>query len=333
MYRKNDSPIKVAIPIIKVIGVGGAGINAVNRMIDVGMSRIEFIAIDFYAICLAESKAAIKLELEQTHVNWPEGEFGELNRKCKHESALDGREQIRTAIGKADVLFIVAGMGGGTGSGVVPVIAEVAKEMGTLTIGVVTTPFIFEGQSRHRVAWKGIDDLNRYSDTLILIPDAVIEKMFSDTKASVAECFHAAEDYLCSAVQCLVDLIIGPYLHTPGDDFVTPLLRSGTGKAMTGIMGVGYSSGENRAINAAKMAIPSPLIKKYIKNARIVLYDCRVIGECMLIEVNNIADVIKDEANPNAEVIWETTLAQNPTCEIKVIILCLNNDNEDKTAV
>jgi cell division protein FtsZ len=329
---KNNSTYLGELPIIKVIGVGGAGKFALNRMINSGMANVKFIAIDFYDFCLADSKAHTKLVLEQIHVYWPEGEFGELNRECKHESALDGRKLISTAIGQADVVFIIAGMGGATGSATAPVVAEMAKETGALIIGVVTTPFNFEGQARQNLAWKGIDELNRLMDTLIIIPIEAIEKMDGDKKISVDEAFQTTDDYLCSGVQCLIDFIIGPYLH-PDDDFVTPLLRSVTGKAITGNMGMGCASGEARAIKAAQMALSSPLLEKHFKNAPIVLFDCRVMPDCMLIEINNIADVIRDKSNPDANVIWETTLAQNPTSEIKVIILCLHHDSEDKTAV
>jgi len=324
---KNNSTYLGELPIIKVIGVGGAGKFALNRMINSGMANVKFIAIDFYDFCLADSKAHTKLVLEQIHVYWPEGEFGELNRECKHESALDGRELIKTAIGQADIVFIIAGMGGGTGSGVAPVIAEVAKEMDVLTIGVVTTPFIFEGQSRLRVAWKRIEDLNRYADTLIIIPGEAIVKS-SGEKTGVDKAFQAADEYLYSVVQSLVDLIRGPYLCLVGDDFVTPLLRSETGKATTGIMGIGYASGENRAIKAAQMALSSPLLDQPVKAAKIVLFDCRVVPDCKLIEINNIADKIKGQSNPNANVIWETTLVQNPKNEIEVIMFCLYNDNQ-----
>jgi cell division protein FtsZ len=207
--------------------------------------------MDFDVAYLARSQVANKLELEHIYSNWPLDEFGELARVAKHKSAIAHREQRREAIGKADVVFIVAGMGGSTGSSTAPVIAELTKETGTLTIGVGSTPMTFERQSRHKVAWKGIDDLNHYADTLIIIPDAAIEKMF-DKKAGVDKAFQAADDYLYSAVQCLVDFISGPYLHPLDDDFVTPLLRSVTGKATTGNLGMGYASGENRAIKPRK---------------------------------------------------------------------------------
>ena len=323
MHYKNEKPV---LPVIKIIGVGGGGIKALNKMVDSGLSNVEFIAMDFFADSLALSKASFKLQLEQTHVNWPVGEFGELSGECKHQSVIDGREQIRTAIGKADVVLIVAGMGGATGSSTAPVIAEVAKETGALTIGVVTTPFLFEGQARHQDAQKGIDEFSCHADTLINIPDEAILKSIGE-KIGVDKAYQAADEYLCSAVQSLIDLILGPYLCLVGDDFVTPLLRSETGKATTGIMGIGYASGENRAIKAAQMALSSLLLDKPVKAAKIVLFDCLVAPDCQLIEVHNIADKIKEQSGTNANVIWETTLAQHPKSEIEIIIFCLYNDN------
>ena len=328
-----DAAKALSIPYtIKVIGVGGAGINALNRITEAGLPVVELMAIDFDPSALERSKAANKLQLESLYPPLTFPEFGDPARVRNHESALADQERIRMTIGKANIVFIVAGMGGGTGSGAAPVIAETAREIGALTIAVVTLPFSFEGEGRLAVAKTGLQDLSRYVDTVVVIPDECTLKMFSP-RVSITEVFQVVDDHLCSAVQCLVNFIIGPYLHPLDDDFVTPLLRSVTGKAITGNLGVGYASGEARAIKAAQMALSSPLLEKRFKNAPVVLFDCQAVPDCMLIEINDIADVIKDKANPNANVIWETTLAQKPTSEIKVIILCLNNDNEDKTAV
>ena len=320
------------IPNIKVLGVGGAGINAVNRMIDTGMSGVEFIAIDFDPSALARSKAKNILQLESIYPGLTFPEFGDPARLRNHESALTGSNQIRMAIGKADVVFIVAGMGGGTGSGASPVIAETAKQTGALTIAVVTLPFGFEGKGRLAVAKAGLKDLCGSVDTVIVIPDEGILEIAHEKEMSLTAAFQSADDYLCLAVQCIVDLTIRPYSYPISDSPVPSLLRSETNKLLTGDMSVGYGTGNDRATNAAKMVNSSPLLKRLIKEAQVVLIDLRASPDFRLYEVGDAVDMITGGLDKNREVIWDTGIAQNLKSEIDIIAIFLYIDNEDKPA-
>ena len=305
---------------IKVIGVSGGGISAVNHMIDVGLPGLEFIAIDFDGLAL---------------------EIGEPARIRNKESAIARRKQIRKVIGKADVVFIVAGLGGDVGSGMAPVIAEIAKETGALTIAVTTRPFSFEGRGCATVAEHCINDLRSCVDTLIVIPLDGILKMSDNKNLSVDEAFNLADDLLRQAVQCIVTPIAMPYScmtllehryparrypKNVGD--ISPLFKAETGRALIGMLTYGWASGENRVANSTRMLISCPFLEKPIKEARAVLATTSVMtkAEIPFPEILDARDTLIALASPDAEVLYSATPVKNQPDDICITAICVYDE-------
>ncbi|NLI60694.1 MAG: cell division protein FtsZ [Clostridiales bacterium] len=298
---------------IKVIGVGGGGNNAINRMIQYGLKGVEFISIntDKQALYLSQSNQKIQIG-EKLTKGLGAGANPEIGQKAAEES----REEIQHALEGSDMVFITAGMGGGTGTGAAPIVAEVAKEMGVLTVGVVTKPFLFEGRQRMTNAEKGIIDLKEKVDTLVTIPNdrllQVIEK-----RTSMLEAFKIADDILRQGVQGISDLIAVPGLVNLDFADVRTIMRE---KGLAH-MGIGKSGGDNRAVEAAKQAIQSPLLETTIDGARGVLLNITGGENLGLFEVNEAAELVAQAAHPDANIIFGAVIDENLEDEIKITVI------------
>ncbi|ATY84732.1 cell division protein FtsZ [Kyrpidia spormannii] len=298
---------------IKVIGVGGGGCNAVNRMIESGIKGVEFIAVNTDAQALQLSKAENRLQIgEKLTRGLGAGANPEIGKKAADES----REQIMNALRGADMVFVTAGMGGGTGTGAAPVIAEIAKELGSLTVGVVTKPFSFEGRRRMNQAEQGIQHLKEKVDTLIVIPnDRLLEIV--DRNTPMLEAFREADNVLRQGVSGISDLIAVPGLiNVDFADVKTIMTERGSA-----LMGIGVSSGENRAAEAAKKAICSPLLETSIDGARGVLMHIAGGNNLSLFEVNEAADIVSSAADPEVNMIFGAVINQDLKDEIVVTVI------------
>jgi cell division protein FtsZ len=298
---------------IKVIGVGGGGSNAVNRMISAGLRGVEFVAIntDGQALFLSDSEQKIQIG-EKLTKGLGAGADPEIGLRAAEES----REEIKQILKGADMVFITAGMGGGTGTGATPVVAEIAKELGALTVGVVTKPFTFEGRKRLAQAETGIKNLREKVDTLITIPNdrllQVVEK-----KTSITEAFRVADDVLRQGVQGISDLIAVPGLINL--DFAdVKTIMVGTGSAL---MGIGVGNGENRAAVAAEAAISSPLLETSIEGAHGVLLNITGGSTLSLFEVNEAAEIIAKSADPEANIIFGAVIDDELDDEVRVTVI------------
>lgn len=307
---------------IKVIGVGGGGNNAVNRMIEAQVRGVEFIAINTDKQALHTSKAEIKIQIgEKLTKGLGAGANPEIGKKAAEES----RNDILEAIKGADMVFITAGMGGGTGTGAAPIVAEIAKELGILTVGVVTKPFMFEGRRRMIHAEKGIEELKSRVDTLVTIPNdrllQVVEK-----KTSIMEAFKIADDVLRQGIQGISDLIAVPGLvNLDFADVKTIMLEQGLAH-----MGIGRASGENRAVEAAKQAIHSPLLETSIEGAKGVLLNITGGSNLGLFEVNEAADLIKQAVDPDANIIFGAVIDENLKDDIKITVIATGFEHAKK---
>lgn len=298
---------------IKVVGVGGGGNNAVNRMIDGEVKGIDFIAINTDKQALHSSKAETKLQIgEKLTKGLGAGANPEIGMKAAEES----RNIILEAIQGADMIFITAGMGGGTGTGAAPIVAEIAKELGILTVGVVTKPFMFEGRKRMLHAEKGIEELKSRVDTLITIPNdrllQVVEK-----KTTIVEAFRVADEVLRQGIQGISDLIAVPALiNLDFADVKTIMVNQGLAH-----MGIGLASGDNRATEAAKQAIQSPLLETSIEGAKAVLLNITGGANLGLFEVNEAADLIRQSVDDDANIIFGAGIDENLKDEIKITVI------------
>lgn len=307
---------------IKVIGVGGGGNNAVNRMIESQVKGVEFIAINTDKQALHTSKAEIKIQIgEKLTKGLGAGANPEIGKKAAEES----RNEILEAIKGADMVFITAGMGGGTGTGAAPIVAEIAKELGILTVGVVTKPFMFEGRRRMLHAEKGVEELKSRVDTLVTIPNdrllQVVEK-----KTSIMDAFRIADDVLRQGIQGISDLIAVPGLvNLDFADVKTIMLEQGLAH-----MGIGRASGENRAVEAAKQAIQSPLLETSIEGAKGVLLNITGGSNLGLFEVNEAADLIKQAVDPDANIIFGAVVDESLKDEIKITVIATGFDQAKK---
>ncbi|HZW67734.1 MAG TPA: cell division protein FtsZ [Pseudogracilibacillus sp.] len=303
---------------IKVIGVGGGGNNAVNRMIDHGVEGVEFIAVNTDAQALNLSKAETKLQIgEKLTRGLGAGANPEIGKKAAEES----REQVEEVLKGADMVFVTAGKGGGTGTGAAPVIAEIAKDVGALTVGVVTRPFSFEGIRRQRQAKAGIDALKAAVDTLIVIPnDRLLEIV--DKNTPMLEAFREADNVLRQGVQGISDLIAKPGLINV--DFAdVKTIMSDKGSAL---MGIGVAAGENRAIEAAKKAISSPLLETSIDGAKGVLMNISGGPSLSLFEVQEAADLVTSAADEDVNVIFGNVINENLDEEVIVTVIATGFD-------
>jgi cell division protein FtsZ len=281
---------------IKVIGVGGGGSNAVNRMIESGLKGVDFIAINTDVQALHLSKAENKIQIgEKLTKGLGAGANPEIGLKAAEES----RNDIEAALKGADMVFVTAGMGGGTGTGAAPVVAEIAKELGALTVGVVTKPFLFEGRRRQSQAESGMINIKSKVDTLITIPNEKLLQVV-DKNTSINDAFRIADDVLRQGVQGISDLIAVPGLiNLDFADVKTIMQETGTA-----LMGIGVASGENRASLAARTAISSPLLETSIEGARGVLLNITGGSGLGLFEVNEAAEIIAQAADPEANIIF-----------------------------
>jgi len=298
---------------IKVVGVGGGGTNAVNRMIEAGLQGIEFIAINTDGQALLRSKADVRLRIgDQLTKGLGAGANPEIGRRAAEES----REEIIKVLDKLDMVFITAGMGGGTGTGAAPVIAEIAKEAGALTVGVVTKPFNFEGKVRMAQAEEGIKELKERVDTLITIPN---ERLFQivDKRTSVIEAFRFADDVLRQGVQGISDLItITGLINVDFADVKTIMDQAGSA-----LMGIGVARGENRAVEAAKTAVSSPLLETSIEGAKGIVLNITGSSDLGLFEINEAAAIITEAADPDANIIFGAVIDDKQGDEIRITVI------------
>ena len=301
------------LAVIKVVGIGGGGVNAVNRMIEAGLKGVEFIAVNTDAQALLMSDADVKLDVGRDLTRGlGAGSDPDVGRKAAEEH----RDEIEEVLKGADMVFVTAGEGGGTGTGGAPVVAEIAKSLGALTIGVVTRPFNFEGRRRGVQAENGIESLREAVDTLIVIPnDRLLE--ISDTETSVLQAFRLADDVLLQGVQGITDLITTPGLiNTDFADVSTVLTEAGSA-----LLGIGKARGDERAAEAARMAISSPLLEASMDGARGVLLTISGGSDLGLFEVNTAAEVIAEEADADANVIFGTVIDDALGDEVKVTVI------------
>ncbi len=284
------------LAVIKVVGVGGGGTNAVNRMVDAGLTGVEFIAVNTDAQALMMSDADMKMHIGSSGTR---GLGAGADPAVGQAAAQESRDELKEALKGADMVFVTAGEGGGTGTGAAPVVAELAREIGALTVGVVTKPFVFEGRKRSQQAELGIENLRDRVDTLIVIENdrllQVVEK-----KTSVVDAFRMADDILRQGVQGITDLITVPGLVNLDFADVRTIMRD----AGSALMGIGEASGESRAAEAARAAVSSPLLETSIEGATGILLNITGPAEIGLFEVNEAAEVVTSAADQNANVIF-----------------------------
>src|SRR5579862_1151244 len=309
------------LAVIKVVGVGGGGVNAVNRMIDSGLKNVEFIAANTDAQALLMSDADLKLDIgRQLTRGLGAGSDPEIGRQAAEEH----RTEIEEALSGADMVFITAGKGGGTGTGGAPVVAEIAKGLGAVTIGVVTRPFTFEGRTRAMQAEKGIQALKEKVDTLIVIPNDRLLTV-SNEKTSMVNAFKMADEVLLQGVQGITDLITTPGLINT--DFAD--VRMIMNDAGSALMGIGYGSGEGRALNAARAAITSPLLEASIEGAWGILLNIAGGSDLGLFEVNEAAEVIHGVAHPDANIIFGQVIDDSMGDEVRVTVIAAGFERWD----
>lgn len=327
--RERERTIEMTDPqnylaVIKVVGVGGGGVNAVNRMIDAGLKGVEFIAANTDAQALLMSDADEKLDIgRELTRGLGAGSDPDVGRAAAEEHV----DEIREALAGSDMVFITAGKGGGTGTGAAPVIAEVARSQGALTIGVVTRPFSFEGRRRSVQAEQGIQRLKEKVDTLIVIPnDRLLTVASNDT--SMLNAFKMADEILLQGVQGITDLITTPGLiNTDFADVRTVMLGAGSA-----LMGIGHGSGEGRAVAAARSAISSPLLEASIENARGILLNISGGSELGLMEVNEAAEIIHGVAHQDANIIFGAVIDDEMGDEVRVTVIAAGFDRWDEAA-
>ena len=306
---------------IKVIGVGGAGNNAVNRMIEAGIKNVEFIAVNTDRQTLNESNAKSKIQIGEKLTR---GLGAGANPDIGSQAAEESRAEIAEALKGADMVFVTAGMGGGTGTGAAPIVAATAKEMGILTIGVVTKPFTFEGKKRLAQAERGIASLKGKVDTLVVIPNDKLLQVI-DRKTSMIEAFRMADDVLRQGVQGISDLISVPgVINLDFADVRTIMLNQGMAH-----MGIGSASGENRAEDAAKQAIQSPMLETSIEGARGIIINITGGSDMGLHEANTAAELVQRSADPEANIIFGTVIDESMGDELQITVIATGFEKEE----
>ena len=306
------------LAVIKVVGIGGGGVNAVNRMIEVGLKGVEFIAINTDAQALLMSDADVKLDIGRELTR---GLGAGASPEVGRQAAEDHAEEIEEVIRGADMVFVTAGEGGGTGTGGAPIVARIARELGALTIGVVTKPFTFEGRRRAAQADTGVEELRSEVDTLIVIPNDRLLSI-SDRSISVLDAFKSADQVLLSGVQGITDLITTPGLINLDFADVKSVMR-GAGSAL---MGIGSARGEGRAIRAAEMAIASPLLEASIDGAYGVLLSIAGGSDLGLFEISEAAELVASVAHPDANIIYGTVIDDALGDEVRVTVIAAGFD-------
>src|SRR5918994_4947101 len=306
------------LAVIKVVGIGGGGVNAVNRMIEVGLKGVEFIAINTDAQALLMSDADVKLDVGRELTR---GLGAGAQPDVGRQAAEDHREEIEEVLKGADMVFVTAGEGGGTGTGGAPVVASIARKLGALTIGVVTRPFSFEGRKRAAQAELGIEQLRNECDTLIVIPNDRLLQI-SDRGVSVMDAFKSADQVLLSGVQGITDLITTPGLINL--DFAdVKSVMSGAGSAL---MGIGSARGDNRAITAAELAVASPLLEASMEGAHGVLLSISGGSDLGIFEINEAASMVADSAHPEANIIFGAIIDDALGDEVRVTVIAAGFD-------
>jgi cell division protein FtsZ len=306
------------LAVIKVVGIGGGGVNAVNRMIEVGLKGVEFIAVNTDAQALLMSDADVKLDIGRELTR---GLGAGADPEVGRQAAEEHRDEIEEVLKGADMVFITAGKGGGTGTGGAPIVAEIAKSLGALTIGVVTRPFAFEGRQRAVKAETGIANLKEKVDTLIVIPnDRLLD--VGDATTSVLEAFRMADEVLLQGVQGITDLITTPGLINLDFADVKAVLTD----AGSSLMGIGQARGEERASEAARSAISSPLLEASIDGARGVLLNIQGGSDLGLFEVNEAASIISKAAHPDANIIFGAVVDDTLGDEVRVTVIAAGFD-------
>ena len=303
---------------IKVVGVGGGGNNAVNRMIEAGVKGVEFLVFNTDRQALKNSNAETKIQLGEKITK---GLGAGANPEIGEQAAEESLDEIREALDGADMVFITAGMGGGTGTGAAPVIADVAKELGLLTVGVVTKPFTFEGRKRAKSAESGINALKGKVDTLVIIPNDRLLSI-ADKKTSFSQAFEMADDILKQGIQGISDLISVPNLiNLDFADVKTIMYDKGIAH-----MGIGRASGDDRATEAAKLAINSPLLETSIEGAKSVLLNITAGSDLGIFEVNEAADLIRDCVSEDANIIFGAGIDETLKDEVKITVIATEFD-------
>ena len=307
---------------IKVIGVGGGGNNAVNRMISLGLEGVEFIAVNTDAQALLTALAPKRMQIgEKLTRGLGAGARPEIGEKA----AMESREDIITALRGSDMVFITAGMGGGTGTGAAPVVAACAREIGALTVGVVTRPFTFEGPKRKKNADIGIENLKRNVDTIITIPNDRLLQVV-DKKTPMTQAFTIADDILRQGVKGISDLIAVPGLVNL--DFAD--VKSIMSNAGAALMGIGEASGEHATVDAVKAAIDSPLLETSLQGARGVLLNIMGATDSLsMMEVNEASTTVQEAAHPDAEIIWGVSVDETLGDKVSVTVIATRFDDED----
>ena len=309
------------LAVIKVVGIGGGGVNAVNRMIDAGLKGVEFIAVNTDAQALLMSDADVKLDIGRELTR---GLGAGSDPEVGEQAAEAHKDEIEEVLKGADMVFITAGKGGGTGTGGAPVVAEVAKSLGALTIGVVTRPFSFEGRRRSVQAEQGIVKLRDKVDTLIVIPNDRLLSVSND-KTSVLNAFKMADEVLLQGVQGITDLITTPGLINT--DFAdVKMIMTNAGSAL---MGIGLAAGEGRGVNAARAAVSSPLLEAGIEGARGILLSIAGPPDLSLHEVNEACELIAQAAHPDANIIFGTIIDDALGDEVRITVVAAGFDRFD----
>ncbi|TGD86336.1 cell division protein FtsZ [Mycolicibacterium sp. CH28] len=307
------------LAVIKVVGIGGGGVNAVNRMIEQGLKGVEFIAINTDAQALLMSDADVKLDVGRDSTRGlGAGADPEVGRKA----AEDAKDEIEELLRGADMVFVTAGEGGGTGTGGAPVVASIARKLGALTVGVVTRPFSFEGKRRSNQAEAGIQSLRESCDTLIVIPNDRLLQM-GDAQVSLMDAFRSADEVLLNGVQGITDLITTPGLINVDFADVKGVM-SGAG---TALMGIGSARGDGRALKAAEIAINSPLLEASMEGAQGVLLSVAGGSDLGLFEINEAASLVQDAAHADANIIFGTVIDDSLGDEVRVTVIAAGFDS------
>jgi cell division protein FtsZ len=308
------------LAVIKVVGCGGGGTNAVNRMVDAGLRGVEFIAVNTDAQALLMCDANVKIHIGSKLTR---GLGAGADPSIGREAAMESRDELKSALQGADMVFVTAGEGGGTGTGAAPVVAEIARELGALTVGVVTKPFSFEGNKRMAAAETGTKTLKEKVDTLIVIPNdkllQVVEK-----RTSIVDAFRVADDVLRQGVQGITDLITVPGLINL--DFAD--VRTIMNDAGSALMGIGTASAENRAAEAAKAAISSPLLESSVEGATGILLNITGGPDLGLFEVNEAAEIISSAADSSANIIFGAVIDESMGDEVRVTVVATGFDKK-----
>ena len=306
------------LAVIKVVGIGGGGVNAVNRMIEQGLKGVEFIAINTDAQALLMSDADVKLDVGRDSTR---GLGAGADPEVGRRAADDAKDEIEELLRGADMVFVTAGEGGGTGTGGAPVVASIARKLGALTVGVVTRPFSFEGKRRGTQAETGISSLRESCDTLIVIPNDRLLQM-GDAEVSLMDAFRSADEVLLNGVQGITDLITTPGLINVDFADVKGIM-SGAG---TALMGIGSARGDGRALKAAEVAINSPLLEASMEGAQGVLMSIAGGSDLGLFEINEAASLVQEAAHPEANIIFGTVIDDSLGDEVRVTVIAAGFD-------